>query len=416
MTPIVKRILCLALCALLACGCALADAAPEGVLAVINGRAYSAEDVQAEFDYYAAMYEAYGLSDEIEALKDDIIEYYVQYYVQLDAARQLGLDEFSDEELEEISARAQETYDATLAEYMASFAEEGVSEEDVRAATVLFLEGNAYTPESVMQSLVDSEIMERYYDYVTADVEVDIEAQYDRLVAEQKADYDADPMNFEYDVMYEGDIYYIPEGFRAVYHILLLLDDADAGTLADLQGRQREIGMEMDAEDADTAALGAELESIDEQIDELCAPLRERADEIYARLEAGENFFDLMDEYGEDPGMREEPYRTKGYYVSADSAMWVEEFRDAAMALEKEGDVSGPVLTSYGIHLIMHGGELASGAVPLEGVREALTETALTDAQQAAYSAAVEAAVEAADIVVYPENVVYVPSDASAAG
>ena len=57
------------------------------------------------------------------------------------------------------------------------------------------------------------------------------------------------------------------------------------------------------------------------------------------------------------------------------------------MALEKVGDVSEPVLTGYGIHLILYSADLTPGAVPLEDVREALTETALTDAQQAAYSA-----------------------------
>ena len=159
MTRIGKRMLSLALCGLmLLCGCAAAEAAPEGVLAVINGRAYSAEDVQAEFDYYAAMYEAYGLSDEIEALKDDIIEYYVQYYVQMDAARQLGLDQFTDEELEEISAQAQESYEDTLANYIEQFAEEGESDEDVEAAAVLFLEENNYTPESVMQAVLEGRI------------------------------------------------------------------------------------------------------------------------------------------------------------------------------------------------------------------------------------------------------------------
>ena len=63
-----------------------------------------------------------------------------------------------------------------------------------------------------------------------------------------------------------------------------------------------------------------------------------------------------------------------------------------AMALEKEGDVSEPVLTSYGIHLILHGGDLASGPVPLEAVRENLEAAALDEARQAAYSEAVEAA------------------------
>ena len=192
----------------------------------------------------------------------------------------------------------------------------------------------------------------------------------------------------------------------------------DADALYDLQTRQSEIAAELEnpTETTDAEALNAELGQIDETIAALIAPLLEKADEIYARLDAGEDFFALMAEYGEDPGMQQDPFMTNGYYVSADSVMWEPAFRDSAMALEKEGDVSEPVLTGYGIHLILHGGELTSGPVPLDDVREAIEATALDEARQTAYSAAVEAAMAAADITVYPENVVYTSGDENAAG
>ena len=412
MKAIAKRILAVALCALLAAVPALAEAAPEGVLAVINGTEYPVDEIQAEFDYYAAMYEYYGLADEIDALKDDIIEFYVQYYVQMDAAAQLGFDRFTEEEEAEIMAEAQAEYDETLAEYWDYFAEEGVSDEEIREAVLQYFEENDYDVETIFKNARDTRIMDRYFDYVTADVTADVDAIYEERVAAQKEEYEADPSSFEYDAMYGEDIYYVPEGFRAVYHILLLIDDESAEALYDLQARQAEIAAELEnpGENTDAAALQAELEEIGGQIDELIAPLMEKADEIYARLDAGESFFALMEEYGEDPGMQEDPFMTKGYYVSEGSAMWEPNFRDGAMALEKEGDVSEPVLTSYGIHLILHGGDLASGPVPLESVRENLEATALDEARQAAYSEAVEAAVAAADITVYPENVVYEPA------
>ncbi|MBO4884659.1 MAG: peptidylprolyl isomerase [Clostridia bacterium] len=417
MKKIAKCILAVALCALLAAP-AMAETAPEGVLAVINGVAYPAADVQAEFDYYAAMYEYYGMGDQIDALKEEIIDYYVQRYVQMDAAAQLGLDQFTEEEEAEILAQAQERYDETLAEYEGYFAEEGASDEDVRASVIQYFEENGFTVEVLAQYAREDMIYERYFDYVTADVTADIEALYEARVASQKEDYEADPTSFEYDVMYGGDIFYVPEGFRAVYHILLLLDDASADELYDLQGRQAEIAAELEnpGEGSDAASLQAELDEIGAQINALIAPLLEKADEIYARLDAGEDFFALMAEYGEDPGMQEDPFMTQGYYVSADSVMWETNFRDGAMALEKEGDVSEPVLTSYGIHLILHGGELTSGPVPLEQVREAIEATALDDARQDAYNAAVEAAVAAADIVTYPENVIYTPSQEEPVG
>ena len=418
MKSIINRALALALCCLLLALPALAETAPEGVLCVINGVSYPVDDIQVEFDYYAAMYESYGLGDEIDALKDDIIEFYVQRYAQLDAAAQLGFDQFTEEEEADILAQAQDEYESTLEEYKTMFEEEGASDEDVRAAVVNYFEENDYTIDVIAQSVRENMIMQRYYDHVTADVTVDIDAIYEGRVAEQKAEYDADPMNFEYDAMYGGDIYYVPEGFRAVYHILLLLGDDDADALYELQTRQSEIAAELEnpTETTDAEALNAELGQIDETIAALIAPLLEKADEIYARLDAGEDFFALMAEYGEDPGMQQDPFMTNGYYVSADSVMWEPAFRDSAMALEKEGDVSEPVLTGYGIHLILHGGELTSGPVPLDDVREAIEATALDEAQQKAYSEAVEAAIAAADITVYPENVVYTSGDENAAG
>ena len=282
MKSIINRALALALCCLLLALPALAETAPEGVLCVINGVSYPVDDIQVEFDYYAAMYESYGLGDEIDALKDDIIEFYVQRYAQLDAAAQLGFDQFTEEEEADILAQAQDEYESTLEEYKTMFEEEGASDEDVRAAVVNYFEENDYTIDVIAQSVRENMIMQRYYDHVTADVTVDIDAIYEGRVAEQKAEYDADPMNFEYDAMYGGDIYYVPEGFRAVYHILLLLGDDDADALYELQTRQSEIAAELEnpTETTDAEALNAELGQIDETIAALIAPLLEKADVV----------------------------------------------------------------------------------------------------------------------------------------
>ena len=116
MTHAMRRILSLLLAALLLAGGCLAESAPEGVLGVVNGQTVPLTDAQIEFDYYAGMYESYGLADEIETLRGQIADYYVQYYVLLDAARQMGLDDFSQEELDGFAEQAQTQYDAMLAD------------------------------------------------------------------------------------------------------------------------------------------------------------------------------------------------------------------------------------------------------------------------------------------------------------
>ena len=414
-----KRILCALLAALLLAGGCLAegDTAPEGVLAIVNGHEVPLNDAQIEFSYYAPMYETYGLADQIPSLREEIVDYYVRYYVTLDAAEQLGLDNFTEEELAGFATTGQEIYDGMVAEYKSYFTLDGMTDEEIEAETRRFLEENGYTPETAERSVRENALIERFYAHVTEDIAVTdeaIQALYDERVAAQQADYDSDPSLFEYDVMYENDIFYVPAGFRSVFHILLLLDEEDQSTLYELQARQAEIAAQMEADGADTDALTAENEAIQAQIDELCADLMARVDEIRARIDAGEDFMALMEEYGEDPGMKSEPYLSKGYYVSANSAMWEPNFRDAAMALEHVGDVSEPVLTAYGIHLILFSEELAAGAVPLENVREGLEAGAQSTLEEKAIDEAVQAAYDAAEIVTYPENLTYESAETDA--
>lgn len=76
------------------------------------------------------------------------------------------------------------------------------------------------------------------------------------------------------------------------------------------------------------------------------AQAKERAEEVLAKVEAGEDFFKLVEEYGEDPGMVD---NLDGYYFKEGDM--VEPFYEGAIAL-KEGETSGLVETSYGYHII----------------------------------------------------------------
>lgn len=80
------------------------------------------------------------------------------------------------------------------------------------------------------------------------------------------------------------------------------------------------------------------------------------------------------------------------------------EFRDAAMALENVGDVSEPVRSEYGIHIIKYVSDAAEGEVGLDAVRDALESEVLAQKQDEAYTAAVEAWVEEADAKIYKDR------------
>ena len=71
-----------------------------------------------------------------------------------------------------------------------------------------------------------------------------------------------------------------------------------------------------------------------------------KAQEVYNKAMAGENFEDLITEYNEDPGQNAD---MNGYTFTYGSM--VQEFEDASFALE-ENAISEPVETSYGYHII----------------------------------------------------------------
>jgi len=74
----------------------------------------------------------------------------------------------------------------------------------------------------------------------------------------------------------------------------------------------------------------------------------QRAQEVKAKLDAGADFAEIAKEYSDDPGSSAQG----GRYVSNPVSDWVEPFKEAVLALEI-GEISDPVETEYGYHVIL---------------------------------------------------------------
>ena len=81
------------------------------------------------------------------------------------------------------------------------------------------------------------------------------------------------------------------------------------------------------------------------------ADAKAKADEIYAKVKAGEDFSKLADQYTEDPGNIRDGKKNGGNLGWFTHGRMVEDFEKAAFAL-KPGEVSEPVKTFYGYHII----------------------------------------------------------------
>lgn len=73
-----------------------------------------------------------------------------------------------------------------------------------------------------------------------------------------------------------------------------------------------------------------------------------RADSVYQLLKQGANFEQLVEKYSDDKFSM----NTKGVMASFGVGQMLPAFEDAAFALKKPGDISEPVRTDYGYHII----------------------------------------------------------------
>ncbi|MDR1796994.1 MAG: peptidylprolyl isomerase [Clostridiales Family XIII bacterium] len=131
---------------------------------------------------------------------------------------------------------------------------------------------------------------------------------------------------------------------------------------------------------------------------------RQRIQEILDRVNEGEDFAALADEFSEDPGnVNEDGTGNGGALGSFGTGQMVAPFEEAALALQP-GEVSGIVETDYGFHIIKLNSRTEEAVQPLDEVRE----TIISYVQQQHTQEALDALYEAADIVylidVYPET------------
>jgi peptidyl-prolyl cis-trans isomerase D len=109
------------------------------------------------------------------------------------------------------------------------------------------------------------------------------------------------------------------------------------------------------------------LIAVDGDTDQAAAETR--AAELYQRLQDGEELADLAREYSDDPGSAE----AGGDLGWAGSGVYVEPFEEVLFALN-EGEVSEPVSTQFGYHIIRLEEVRVGSQQPYEDVRDELLE------------------------------------------
>ena len=144
--------------------------------------------------------------------------------------------------------------------------------------------------------------------------------------------------------------------------------------------------------------MQAATQAVTEATDKAFANIDEKADAVLALLaEENADWQKIMDENNEDDGMKD---NEKGYAVAAGMSNFDTAFVDAAMALEKIGDISPKTKGQYGYYIIRYDSDEAEGPVALDAVKETISSALLSTKQDDAYEAAKTQWVEEAGIKV----------------
>lgn len=447
---ILALMLVLALAVTTSCSLIVKDAEVDKQTVIIDvaGQTFTKGEVAAQvaqtLDYQEYVYTMYGMAYDktdqtaISSARDTVIDALVEQAVLNQKKDEMGLGDFTQEELAELEASAEETYQGYIDGVKASyFADTELSGEELDKAVAEKLTELAYpSKEELLESEKEDKATEKLKAEVVKDVTVaddEVKAEYDTRVESAKTEYAGSLSAYGTAVQNGSTVYYTPAGYRYVKNILRKLSDEDSQKISDLNSQitakqtqldniessLNDLGEDAGADDEETAKSRAELteakakaegeladlqKQLDEAKEAAYANVQPTIDEIFAKLEAGGDFDALMEEYGEDTGMQASPAKETGYPVCEGSTTWVAEFTEAAMALEKVGDVSPAVRTSYGIHILQYAGDAAEGAADYDGVKETVRADLLAQKQDALYNETVDRWVTEANAKIYKDR------------
>lgn len=363
------------------CGCSAVVSDP--VVAKVGDREINYSDF---YNMYA-QYVQYGMVDTtsveaITAAKEVIMETLVNSVVPVAKAYADGVT-LNEEELAAAVREAENMADYYLLNYKDTSIED-VEErnaaaikafnEDYKAAGITYDSMLEDLTAQYTDSAMGDKVVNELYSTIPEPTEEELQATYEEELAADQARYAENPSLYYNDDMYFG--YYgelrplaAPEGLFYVKHILI-----------------------KNEENADEEDKGRDYKAL--------------AEEVLAKVNAGEDFEALIAEYNEDAGM--DSYEN-GYIIGTSfEGIYDEAFQNAANELLKTGDTTGLVEGSYGIHIIRRVGDVSTEPVPFEDVKEEIKQVVLEDKQNVLYQATLETWKEGMEIEIFEKRIQYV--------
>lgn len=379
MAKYIAGLLCVCLCAccLGACSLVEVDETKDNarIAAKIEDRTITKGEWKSAYAQYASLY---GITDEMESdpayseqiaeIRNYVLDMLVNDEIGLLKMEEAGITLTAEEDAEVRAAADAEmdNYREMSREYWEEQAKTDSSinvEAQVEEDTKNWFELNGYGDDGVYKAFLEDKKMQLFMDRQLQNVTVsddDVNTYYDTLVTEQKEAFQTAGTYDYYTAMGET-VVYRPAGYVQIKQILLKIDEDTSLDLVVLRSEKNDA-------------------QADQVRDEGLKKIKDRAQEVLAKVKAGEDFDALMAQYNEDEGLKEEPYKTEGYTIGEHS-YYAEELIDAALSLKNPGDTTELVASDSGYHIVKLLKKHKEGAIPFEDVEEEIRKTVLDEAK-----------------------------------
>lgn len=381
---------------------ATGDTAASRVLATVEDK----EILQSDVDLLMPRFVGYNyVSSETDY--QTVVTYLVQQEVLRRKIADMKFDQFTAEEETALRNETSQEWGAALDQYVQQYLSEDT--EAARAKTreeaVAFYESRGLTEEKLFDSRKYNASVDKMRNYLVGNyepTEEEVTTLFNEVGAKYQAQYEGNVAMYETMTQLSGQkSWYTPEGYRGIIHILLKVDSAVLEQYTAMQAAYEEQAKAGEqpaepkategTEGADPVTEPVTEQQVNEARQAVLDSKKKEIDDIYDRLANGEKFEDLIKQYGEDPGMEREDFLRDGYSVHKDSAIYDPAFTRGAFSekMNKVGDVSDPVVGTFGIHILQYHRDVPSGLVMTDDIRSEIVTYLKAQKEAAAFEEAI---------------------------
>jgi foldase protein PrsA len=320
-----------------------------------------------------------------ERFKNDIIQELAVDHMALEKAAELGLDKLSADEQSTLDKAYQDSVSKIESTVSASVKADMASDKSLDYDTeykrqldeYYYLQG--YSVDTYRQDLTNEYIVQKFKESLTKDVTVtdeQVRSYYDSNLKMQESSVKKSPESVEQQMSFGSTVLYYPDGYMDIRHLLISYDSDTRGSAA-------------------IAYADGKMTEYNQIITDALPTIQAKIDEVTAKMDAGEDFTKLIDEYNEDTSVDEEPFRTKGFAVGPYTTnIDIPGYMDAVNTLKEPGQYV-TVNSYYGCYIIRCE-KLLAGPVPFEDVKDSFKESLLKQNKDLEWSKTTQGWVDAA--------------------